>query len=94
MYLETLKKSGDFLSITRDNEFHLEPTSFALANGTQVEVLDTGVIKFTPSVKTTKDIVLSSAVHGNETAPIEICDENYGTLHQKLKMLPTMHHEP
>jgi len=75
MYLETLKKSGDFLSITRENEFHLEPTSFVLSNGTQVDVLDTGVIKFTPSVETTKDIVLSSAVHGNETAPIEICDQ-------------------
>ena len=75
MYLETLKKSGDFLSITRENEFNLEPNSFKLENGTQVDVLDTGVIKFTPALETTKDIVLSSAVHGNETAPIEICDE-------------------
>ncbi len=52
----------------------------------KVSVLDTGIIVFEPlspkvtSVKATshtanKDIVLSSAVHGNETAPIEICSE-------------------
>lgn len=81
MYLEQLKTTGDFLTLTRNNEFHLEPSQFTLANGTQVQVLDTGVIVFTPpnsltsQGKTNKDIVLSSAVHGNETAPIEICDQ-------------------
>lgn len=75
MYIEALKTTGDFLSISRENEWTLEPTSFSLSNGTLVEVLNTGVIQFTPSTSTNKDIVLSSAVHGNETAPIEICDE-------------------
>lgn len=75
MYIEALKTTGDFLSISRANEWSLEPTSFSLSNGTLVEVLNTGVIQFTPSSTTNKDIVLSSAVHGNETAPIEICDE-------------------
>ncbi|SFC79527.1 succinylglutamate desuccinylase [Pseudoalteromonas denitrificans] len=75
MYIETLKKTGDFLSISRKNEWSLNPCSFELSNGTLVEVLDTGVIQFTPKTATQKDIVLSSAVHGNETAPIEICDE-------------------
>ncbi|ATD06503.1 succinylglutamate desuccinylase [Pseudoalteromonas piscicida] len=74
-YLAELKQSGDFLTITRNNEFTLEPVNFTLDNGTLVEVHDTGVIQFTPAGETTKDIVLSSAVHGNETAPIEICDE-------------------
>ncbi|TMO72936.1 succinylglutamate desuccinylase [Pseudoalteromonas aurantia] len=75
MYLDNLKKTGDFLTLTRNNEFHLPASSFTLANGTLVEVLDTGVIQFTPSGPTTKDVVLSSAIHGNETAPIEICDQ-------------------
>ncbi|KZN57715.1 succinylglutamate desuccinylase [Pseudoalteromonas luteoviolacea] len=75
MYLDTLKTTGDFLTITRENEFSLEPSQFTLANGTEVKVIDTGVIEFTPKCKTSKDIVFSSAVHGNETAPIEICDE-------------------
>ncbi|WP_105168195.1 succinylglutamate desuccinylase [Pseudoalteromonas sp. T1lg23B] len=75
MYLEELKRTGDFLTLTRNNEFHLPAEQFTLSNGTQVDVIDTGVIKFTPAQYGQKDIVLSSAIHGNETAPIEICDE-------------------
>lgn len=73
MYLEQLKQDGDFLSITRQHEWHLEPGQFELDNGTRVYVRDTGVIEFIPKQYGTKDIVLSSGVHGNETAPIEIC---------------------
>ncbi|MCO7187846.1 MULTISPECIES: succinylglutamate desuccinylase [unclassified Pseudoalteromonas] len=75
MYLDTLKQTGDFLTLTRNNEFSLAAEQFTLSNGTLVEVKDTGVIQFTPATYGSKDIVLSSAVHGNETAPIEICDE-------------------
>lgn len=77
-----LKSHGDFLSITRENEWSL-PESFSFnvehkASNTKckVTVIDTGLITFEPvNRKTTKDIVLSSAVHGNETAPIEICND-------------------
>ncbi|MCQ8876799.1 succinylglutamate desuccinylase [Pseudoalteromonas shioyasakiensis] len=74
-YIDNLKKNGDFLSLSRANEWHLDASECQLANGTKVSVHDTGVIEFQPSVKTNKDIVLSSAIHGNETAPIEICDQ-------------------
>ena len=74
-YVEHLKTHGDFLSLTRKNEVSLPPAKWQLNNGTQVEVWDTGVIYFEPKCQTTKDIVLSSAIHGNETAPIEICNE-------------------
>ena len=74
-YLDELKSTGDFLTLTRNNEFSLEPCAFTLANGTDVTVHDTGIIEFQPAQQTSKDIVLSSAVHGNETAPIEICDQ-------------------
>ena len=67
--------TGDFLTFTRENEWHLDAENFELDNGTQVALLDTGVLQFTPKNYGAKDIVLSSAVHGNETAPIEICDE-------------------
>ena len=75
MYLQRLQQSGDFLGITRENEFTLAPEQFTLDNGTQVKVLDTGVIQFEPKNYGHKDFIFSSAVHGNETAPIEICDQ-------------------
>lgn len=87
--LETLQKTGDFLSLTREHEWHLAPMSFTLGNGTQVDVLDTGVIKFTPNNYGDKDFVLSSAVHGNETAPIEICDD---LIKQIIKQEITLSH--
>lgn len=79
-YLNDLKNTGDFLTLSRDNEWHLEASEFTLENGTRVTVHDTGVIEFQPQGTTTKDVVLSSAVHGNETAPIEICDDLIKTI--------------
>lgn len=64
-----------FLSLTRQNPNGLAPSQFQLANGTDVQVWDSGVICFTPVVAGDQDIVLSCGVHGNETAPIELCDE-------------------
>jgi len=78
-YQKALQLTGDFLQLTRDNEWSLpEPFSFNITSAnttTKVTVLDTGIISFEPDCTTTKDIVLSSAVHGNETAPIEICSD-------------------
>jgi len=66
----------DFLSFSRHHEWSIEQAfNFSLANGTQVEVWDTGVIAFTPAQATTCDVILSSGIHGNETAPIEICND-------------------
>jgi succinylglutamate desuccinylase len=75
-----LQKTGDFLHLTRSCEssiiaFSFEVESKTNAAKTKVSVLDTGIIIFEPLNHTAnKDIVLSSAVHGNETAPIEICN--------------------
>jgi len=79
--LQQLQQDGDFLSLTRQNEWSLPQAPFSfhvthIQSKTQalVTVIDTGIITFEPiDRKTNKDIVLSSAVHGNETAPIEIC---------------------
>jgi len=76
-----LLSSGDFLSLTRSHEFSMAACTFeveckAQGSKAKVSILDTGIILFEPlNHSSRKDIVLSSAVHGNETAPIEICSE-------------------
>ncbi len=68
-------ESKDFLAFTLDNPNNIsEAFSFAISDHTNVHVWDTGVIVFEPKIDLGKDVVLSSAVHGNETAPIEICN--------------------
>lgn len=72
---EQLLTQGDFLKLTLAHPDSLEPFQFDLPDDTRVSVWDTGVICFEPATLTGKDIVLSCGVHGNETAPIEICAE-------------------
>jgi succinylglutamate desuccinylase len=73
MPAKQLKQDGDFLGLTLANPEGLSPALFSLSNGTEVEIWDTGVIYFQPAKYGRQDIVLSCGVHGNETAPIEIC---------------------
>tara|TARA_R110000744_G_scaffold33507_4_gene78649 strand:- start:205 stop:1314 length:1110 start_codon:yes stop_codon:yes gene_type:complete len=83
-----LQESGDFLTMTRANEWSLPGGGFsfevihqATKSASKVTVLETGLITFEPINRVTQhDIVLSSAVHGNETAPIEICSDIIGQL--------------
>ncbi|WP_282110552.1 succinylglutamate desuccinylase [Shewanella algicola] len=73
--LSDLMINNDFLAYTLANPTQLPAGyHFMLGQHTRVEVLDTGVIAFSPATAS-KDIVLSCAVHGNETAPIEICNQ-------------------
>lgn len=76
MLIEQLKQFGNFLSLSRF-ESHLfdATTRFALSNGTQVNISSPGIISFTPPETHGRDLVYSCGVHGNETAPIEICDQ-------------------
>jgi succinylglutamate desuccinylase len=71
--LTQLIPAADFLKLTLDNPDGLAPFQFTLDNGTLVQVWDSGVICFEPHGATNEDVVLSCGVHGNETAPIEIC---------------------
>lgn len=70
---EQLQQHGDFLTLTLANPDGLAPLQFSLADNSNVSIWDSGVICFEPTVAGNKDIVLSCGVHGNETAPIEIC---------------------
>lgn len=73
-----------FLAFTCDHEWGIDSDQpvlseqhIAAADGTVItmQVWDSGVVVFTPSQPGRLDLVLSCAVHGDETAPIEICDE-------------------
>lgn len=73
--VQQLTANGDFLALTQQHPESLPTFDFTLTDNTAVSVWDSGVICFEPTVLTHKDIVLSCGVHGNETAPIEICAE-------------------
>ncbi|GAB3015663.1 succinylglutamate desuccinylase [Bowmanella dokdonensis] len=75
--LETqLRQQGNFLQLSRTQPASFtNETAFKLENGTRVSITSAGIISFTPANPLGKDIILSCGVHGNETAPIEICDE-------------------
>lgn len=76
MSKQQLLDQGRFLHLSRTQpERFSRRQTFELANGTQVAITAPGIISFTPLNPGGKDIVLSSGVHGNETAPIEICDD-------------------
>lgn len=90
----SLLVQGDFLQLTLQHPDGLAATEFTLEDGTTVSIWDTGVICFEPVNAGHKDIVLSCGIHGNETAPIEICDElvraillNKLSLRQRLLVL-------
>lgn len=51
------------------------PKHEILSAGTEVTLLDAGVIRFEPPTASTTSLVISCAVHGNETAPIELVSQ-------------------
>jgi succinylglutamate desuccinylase len=74
--IQTLKQRGNFLSLSRTQaSLFTDPFHFYIDEHTQVNVLAEGIICFEPVADSDKDIVLSCGIHGNETAPIEICDD-------------------
>lgn len=71
-----LRQHGDFLALSRQTpEVFAAPLQFRLGNNTLVDIVAPGVIQFSPDNAGNKDLIYSCGIHGNETAPIEICDE-------------------
>lgn len=75
-------KQGDFIALTRQFEQGFVQTgqdnklSFSV-KGATASLLDSGVLLVEPNSPTdiSKSIVISSGIHGNETAPIEIVQQ-------------------
>ena len=65
---------SDFLALSRQSPWHLDPFSEGLPDGSRAEVWDTGVLCIEPSAPAERDLVISCGIHGNETAPIELCE--------------------
>jgi len=71
-----LLHTGQFLAISRQTPEQLPlGQQIKLSNGVSCIVKCAGVIVFEPKTVSHKHIILSSGVHGNETAPVEICDQ-------------------
>ena len=68
--------SGSLLAITREYEREL-PCLFdlILKDNTRLSFWDTGVLMVEPEQVGDCEIVISSGIHGNETAPIEITEQ-------------------
>jgi succinylglutamate desuccinylase len=79
--MQQLIDSGNFLALSRRSpSLFSTPITFELQNTSgvvRVVIAAPGIISFYPETDTPnkKNVVLSCGVHGNETAPIEICDE-------------------
>ncbi|MGQ8365769.1 succinylglutamate desuccinylase [Glaciecola sp. 1036] len=77
-----LLDNQSFLQYSLDNRDKWTPFSYQLSN-LLVHSSEEGIICFEPSDtnENTKSIVLSCGIHGNETAPIEICEQIVSDLH-------------
>ncbi|PWK41914.1 succinylglutamate desuccinylase [Pleionea mediterranea] len=74
--LNNILKQKGFLQLTRENEQSIEKQPpITTTKNTSIQLLDTGVLLVEPSDYNGTDLVISSGVHGNETAPIEIVDK-------------------
>jgi succinylglutamate desuccinylase len=74
--IEMLTQQGNFLSLSRTQpSLFANSFQFSIDAHTRVNVLAAGIIIFETISQSDKDIVISCGVHGNETAPIEICDD-------------------
>jgi succinylglutamate desuccinylase len=72
---QTFTETGNFLELSRQWQDGTDkPRQFTLADGTQLKLEDTGLLIITPSSPSTTSLLISSGIHGNETAPMEIVD--------------------
>lgn len=67
---------GSLLELTRHWEKSIPYSKkVTLKNNTELGLSHTGILSIKPEEKSNVSIVISSGIHGNETAPIEILDE-------------------
>lgn len=69
-------KTGNFLSFTRQWEDGFsESRDFKLPNGLTATLLDSGILQIESSQQSQTSLLISTGIHGNETAPMEIIEQ-------------------
>nr|WP_319556220.1 succinylglutamate desuccinylase [uncultured Vibrio sp.] len=65
-----------FLADTLDMHVDVDPAELALSNGVILKLYQRGVLEVVPENYTqeTKNIIISTGIHGDETAPMELVD--------------------
>ena len=71
---DELLQHHDFLRLTRENSVEIENACSKSYNNLVITLIDIGILLIEPKNPGLIDIVISSGIHGNETAPIEICN--------------------
>jgi len=72
---EQLLTHQSFIQFAREYPSNFDTKEPAIKFGSiSLSAPDSGVLLFEPENPGPRDIIISSAIHGNETAPIEICD--------------------
>jgi succinylglutamate desuccinylase len=73
---QAFNSSGDILSFTRQFENGIDRQfETTLENGVGVRLHDIGILQITPAKPSNQFLLISSGIHGNETAPIEIVNQ-------------------
>ncbi len=70
--LHYLEVEDGFIILSKDEQIVTNDNWSLLPNSVGLRVRDTGVLEIRPATESTRDLVISCGIHGNETAPIEI----------------------
>jgi succinylglutamate desuccinylase len=69
-------ETGNFLAFTRKWENGItSPYQTTLKNGLKITLIDSGILQIEPQQASNTSLLISSGVHGNETAPMEIIEQ-------------------
>lgn len=75
--LNDIAKYNNFFEYCVSNDF--KKSEFNV-NETKVTVLDAGIIEFRPKGGTDNNVLISCGIHGDETIPIEFCNQMIGNI--------------